>query len=112
MNLFKVLYKQLFGELKYRVQLLTMYGDVKVYEFYNLKGVKEFIEEVNQPEFYGYNIVKIDKLRFFPFTYNKKIIHRKLCFRAEPDTEMVNVNGYDYSYPKIETNLTNVVRND
>ena len=110
MSPFKKLRKQLFGELKYRVHNLTMYGEISIHEFNNIKDLDSFIEEVNQPEFYQYDIVKIDKLRFYPFVYSKKIIHRKLAFRAEPNTEMVNVNGHDYSYPKIETNLTNVVR--
>ncbi len=112
MNLFKVLYKQLFGELNYRVHVLTMYGEFKIYDFNNIKGVNELIEEINQPDFYQYNVVKIEKTRFYAFKYNKRITHRKLGFRAEPDTEMVNIDGHDYSYPKIESNLTNVKRND
>lgn len=112
MKLFKKLYKKIFGELKYRVQLLTMYGEVTIHEFDNIKGVNKFIEGMNEPEFYQYNIVKIDKLRFFTFTYNKKIIHRKLGFCAKSATEIVNIDDHDYSYPKIETNLINVVRDD
>ena len=109
-KLFKNLYKKYFGETKYKVHVLTMYGDFKIYYHNNIKTVNELIEEINQPDFYQYNVVKIEKIRFFNFNYNKEIIHRKLGFRAEPDTEMVNVDGYEYSYPKIETNLTNVVR--
>lgn len=110
MKLFKNLYKKYFGELKYRVHVLTMYGELEIHEFNNIKGVNELIEEINQPDFYQYNVVKIEKTRFFKFNYNQKIIHRKLGFISEPNTEMDMDGDWEYSYPKIENNLTNVVR--
>ena len=83
---------------KYKAkQLIDKYKDVDI-----------LIGEINNTKYDM--VIKIEKLRILPITYNKKIIHGKLHFIHDDCTEMGMNDGYEYSYPKIETNLTNVVR--
>ena len=108
MKLFKNLYKKYFGETKYKVRILTVDGSIDDCLLNSLKDVDILIEEINNTQYDM--VIKIEKIRILPITYNKKIIHGKLHFCHDDCTEMVNVDGHDYSYPKIETNLTNVIR--
>ena len=106
----KKLYIRVFGELTYRVHVLSSYGQVHTRDFFTIKGVNVFVDEVNQSEYYQYNVIKIEKFREYPVKYKKQVKHRKLGFRSEPNTVMVDVDGHDYSYPQIDDSLSNVVR--
>ena len=108
MKLFKNLYKKYFGETKYKVRILTVDGSIDDCLLNSLKDVDILIEEINNTRYDM--VIKIEKLRILPITYNKKILHGKLHFRHDDYTEMDINDGYEYSYPKIETNLTNVIR--
>jgi hypothetical protein len=110
MKLFKNLYKQLFGETKYKVRILTVDGNINECLLDSIKDVDTLINEINNTEYQM--VTRIEKMRILPIKYNKKIIHGKLYFSYEDYTEMSDKDeyGYEYSYPKIETNLTNVIR--
>ena len=73
-----------------------------------LSEVDEVVKEFNDVTYQM--VVKIEKIKTTPFKYNKEIIHKKLHFTHEYYTEMDMDGDLEYSYPKIENNLTNVVR--
>jgi hypothetical protein len=108
MKLFKNLYKKYFGETKYKVRILTVDGSIDDCLLNSLKDVDILIEEINNTQYDM--VIKIEKIRILPIIYNKKIIHSKLHFIHDDCTEMVMDGDWEYSYPKIENNLTNVVR--
>ncbi len=103
------LYKKYFGETKYHVRVLTVDGSINVMIFDSLSEVDKFIKEINTD--YKYEMItRIEKIKHQPFKYNKEIIHKKLHFTHNDYTETDMDGDWEYSYPKIENNLTNVVR--
>jgi hypothetical protein len=54
-------------------------------------------------------IQKIEKVRKFNFKYKKNIIHTPMFVQGEP-TEMYNLDGWSYSFLKIDGSLKNVIR--
>jgi predicted sulfurtransferase len=109
MNLFKDLYKKYFGETKYHIRILTVDGGINTAVCDTLDEVDKVVKEINTDHKYDM-ITRIEKIKTIPFKYNKEIIHKKLHFRHEIYTEMDMDGDLEYSYPKIQNNLTNVVR--
>jgi len=104
----KTLIKLYLGELEYNVTLASADGRTGTYIVKSESELDDYVNKINLEPYWM--ISKIDKVRRLPFSYQKPVSHTPLHFSDERFTEKYNVRDWEYSFLKIDSSLSNVIR--
>jgi len=96
------------GNIQYVVTIINVSLSVEKHQFNTIKQVDEFVDEINNENYWM--VQKIEKIRMFDFQYEKNIKHTPLHFQHDAVTEMYNLENWDYSFLKKDKSLNNIIR--